>query len=234
MLEDMYTRTRLLIGDDKLNKIKNSHIWLFGAGGVGGFVAEALIRAGVGKLTVVDGDTVNVTNLNRQVLATHDTIGKPKVSVLKERALSINPDIDYCGIDKFYTLENADEFDFSGADYVIDAIDMVSAKIDIIVRAKAMNLNVISSMGTGNKTDNTKFEITDIYKTHSDPLARVIRRELKARGVKSLNVVYSPAEAIKINSTNEGERPPVASISFVPATASFLIAGKVINDILDS
>ncbi len=231
MKENFYSRTELLIGTDGIEKLKNSNIWLFGAGGVGSYCAEALIRAGIGNLTVVDGDTVNITNINRQIIATHKTIGRPKVDVLSERALDINPEINFTAIHRFYLPDNSHEFDFSGADYVIDAIDTVSAKLDIIERCDKLNIKVISSMGTGNKLDNTKFEICDIYKTHTDPLAKVMRRELKARKVKSLNVVYSTAEPKKIT-YDSNSRPPVASISYVPSVGGLIIAGKVIDDIL--
>ena len=231
MSEYIFSRTELLIGADGLKKLKNSNIWLFGAGGVGSYCAEALIRAGVGSLTVVDGDIVNITNINRQIIAIQKTIGMPKVDVLCERAKDINPDINFTAVHKFYLPDNSEEFDFSDADYVIDAIDTVSAKLDIIERCNKLNIKVISSMGTGNKVDNTKFEICDIYKTHTDPLAKVMRRELKARGVNSLNVVYSTAKPRKIAAVNN-DRPPVASISYVPSVGGLIIAGKVIEDIL--
>ncbi len=233
MKEDMYLRSRLILGDGNMEKIKNSDIWLFGAGGVGGYVAEALVRAGVGSLTVVDGDYINETNINRQIIATHSTIGKSKVSVLKQRALEINPEINFRAIHKFYLPQNSNDFDFSCADYVIDAIDTVTAKLDIIERAKKSGVKVISAMGTGNKYDNTSFEVCDIYKTHTDPLARVMRRELKKRGIDSLNVVYSPAEPIIQDRLYEGGRPVTASLSYVPPVCGFLIAGKVISDIID-
>ena len=229
--DTMYHRTSLIIGNDGVDKIKKSNIWIFGVGGVGGYAGEALVRAGVGNLTVVDFDTVSVTNLNRQIIATQSTIGMPKVDAFAARAKDINPDINITTIDRCYTPDNSAEFDFADADYIIDAIDMVSAKIELIINAKKSNVPIVSSMGTGNKTDNLHFEVTDIYKTATDPLARVMRRELKQRGVKSLDVVYSSATPVKPQCA-DGERPVTASVPWVPSVGGLVIAGKVIDDIL--
>lgn len=230
--QTMYHRTSLLIGDDGIEKLKKAHVWIFGVGGVGGICAEALVRAGVGNITVVDNDTVNVTNLNRQVIALHSTIGMPKVDAFELRAKDINPNVCVNCINKFYLPSNSNEFDFSKADYVIDAVDTVSAKIEIIKKAKTWNVPVISSMGTGNKLTNTEFHITDIFKTDTDPLAKVMRRELKKHGIDKLNVVYSNAKPQKTQS-QDGERPLTASVPWVPPVGGLIIAGKVVNDILE-
>lgn len=229
--DTMYHRTSLLIGDDGIEKLKNSHVWIFGVGGVGSYAGEALVRAGVGRLSVVDHDVVSVSNLNRQLIALRSTVGKPKTEVFVQRALDINPDIRVTGINRCYTPDNSSEFDFGDADYIIDAIDMVTSKIELIHNAKSAGVPIVSSMGTGNKLDNTHFEITDIYKTTTDPLAKVMRRELKKRGIDSLDVVYSTAQPIK-PPCEEGQRPITASVPWVPSVGGLIIAGKVIEDIL--
>ena len=229
--DTMYHRTSLLIGDDGIEKLKNSHVWIFGMGGVGSYAGEALVRAGVGRLTVVDHDVVSVSNLNRQLIALRSTVGKPKTEVFVQRALDINPDIKVTGINRCYTPDNSSEFDFGDADYIIDAIDMVTSKIELIHNAKSAGVPIVSSMGTGNKLENTHFEITDIYKTTTDPLAKVMRRELKKRGIDCLDVVYSTAQPIK-PPCEEGQRPITASVPWVPSVGGLIIAGKVIEDIL--
>ena len=229
--DTMYHRTSLLIGDDGIEKLKNSHVWIFGVGGVGSDAGEALVRAGVGRLTVVDHDVVSVSNLNRQLIALRSTVGKPKTEVFVQRALDINPDIKVTGINRCYTPDNSSEFDFGDADYIIDAIDMVTSKIELIHNAKSAGVPIVSSMGTGNKLENTHFEITDIYKTTTDPLAKVMRRELKKRGIDCLDVVYSTAQPIK-PPCEEGQRPITASVPWVPSVGGLIIAGKVIEDIL--
>ena len=229
--DTMYHRTSLLIGDDGIEKLKNSHVWIFGMGGVGSYAGEALVRAGVGRLTVVDHDVVSVSNLNRQLIALRSTVGKPKTEVFVQRALDINPDIKVTGINRCYTPDNSSEFDFGDADYIIDAIDMVTSKIELIHNAKSADVPIVSSMGTGNKLENTHFEITDIYKTTTDPLAKVMRRELKKRGIDCLDVVYSTAQPIK-PPCEEGQRPITASVPWVPSVGGLIIAGKVIEDIL--
>ena len=224
-------RTELLIGKDKLEKIKNTHIALFGVGGVGGFVAEALARCGVQKLTLIDNDTVNITNINRQIIALHSTIGKYKTEAMAERIKDINPNAEIICINKFFLPDNSSEFDFSQYDYVIDAIDTVTAKVELIVKCNLSNTPIISAMGTGNKLDATKFEITDIHKTTDCPLARVMRRELRKRDIKKHKVLYSKAPVIK-PAPDENNNVVTASISFVPSVAGLLIAGEVINDII--
>ncbi len=226
-MQEQFSRTEALIGTDALEKIKKSRVLVFGIGGVGSYTAEALARAGVGHLTLVDGDTVAPSNINRQLYALHSTLGMLKVEAAKARIEDINPDADVLPLGVFYSAENENSIDFSNYDYVVDAIDTVSSKLLIICRAKAQNIPVISSMGTGNKLNPTEFEITDIYKTSVCPLARVMRRELKARGVKSLKVLYSKEEP---KSTVGGRTP--ASISFTPSAAGLIIASEVIKDII--
>ncbi len=221
-----FSRTERLIGKENLEKLKNKNIIIFGLGGVGSFVAEALVRCGIGRMTVVDKDTVDITNINRQLYALHSTVGRNKADVAKERILDVNPSCEVTAVVKMYLPENSDEFDLSQYDYIVDAIDNVTAKIDLAVKSENLGIPMIASMGTGNKLDPTAFRITDIYKTDTCPLCRVMRRELKARGVKKLKVIYS-TEIPK----NDGERTP-ASISFVPSTAGLIIAGEVVKDLI--
>lgn len=225
MSEDQYTRTRMLLGSEEVDRLQNASVLLFGIGGVGGFTCEALARAGVGRIHIVDKDVVDITNINRQIIATHDTVGRPKVEVMKERILSINPAAAVEATECFYLPDRAAEFDFGAYDYVIDAIDNVSAKLSIICEAKAAGTPVISSMGTGNKLDPTRFEIADIHKTSVCPLAKVIRKGLKDRGIKDVKVLYSREEPVRT-----GLRTP-ASVSFVPSVAGLIIAGEVIKDL---
>ncbi len=222
-----FSRTERLIGSDNLEKLKNTNIIVFGLGGVGSYVAEALARCGVGRMTVVDKDTVDITNINRQLYALQSTIGKNKADVAKERILDINPQCEVNAIVKMYLPENANEFNLSQYDYIVDAIDNVTAKIDLAIKSQEMNIPIIASMGTGNKLDPTAFKITDIYKTDTCPLCRVMRRELKQRGVKKLKVLYSTEIPY-----NDGERTP-ASISFVPSTAGLIIAGEVVKNLIN-
>ena len=223
--EDQFQRTRQLLGSEEVDRLQEASVLLFGIGGVGGFTCEALARAGVGRIHIVDKDVVDITNINRQIIATHDTVGRPKVDVMKERLLSINPDIQVEATECFYLPDRAAEFDFGAYDYVIDAIDNVSAKLSIICEAKAAGTPVISSMGTGNKLDPTRFEIADIHKTSVCPLAKVIRKGLKDRGIKDVKVLYSREEPVRT-----GLRTP-ASVSFVPSVAGLIIAGEVIKDL---
>lgn len=223
--EDQFQRTRQLLGSEEVDRLQEASVLLFGIGGVGGFTCEALARAGVGRIHIVDKDVVDITNINRQIIATHDTVGRPKVDVMKERLLSINPDIQVEATECFYLPDRAAEFDFGVYDYVIDAIDNVSAKLSIICEAKAAGTPVISSMGTGNKLDPTRFEIADIHKTSVCPLAKVIRKGLKDRGIKDVKVLYSREEPVRT-----GLRTP-ASVSFVPSVAGLIIAGEVIKDL---
>lgn len=230
-MENQFERTELLLGKDGTEKLKNSHVAVFGVGGVGGYVVEALVRSGIGEIDVIDKDTVSVSNINRQLIALHSTIGKPKVEVIKKRAADINPNVKINAHEVFYLPETADMFDFTKYDYVVDAIDTVKGKIELVMRANEAGVRIISSMGAGNKLDPTAFEVTDIYKTSVCPLARTMRRELKARGIKKLKVVYSKEEAIKIQPTNN-KRPPTSSVAFVPSVAGLIIAGEVIKDII--
>ena len=225
-MTDQFDRTRLLIGEEGLAKLKKARVAVFGVGGVGGFAVEALVRSGIGAFDLIDNDTVALSNLNRQIIATRDTIGKLKVEVMRDRILSINPQAEIRMYPCFYLPENAAEFDFSQYSYVVDAVDTVTAKIDIIMQAQAAGVPVISSMGAGNKMDPTRFEVTDIYKTTVCPLARVMRRELKKRGVKQLKVVYSTEKAIKTGADFPG------SIAFVPSVAGLIVAGEVIRDLI--
>lgn len=235
---NQFSRSELLLGTDGVEKLKHSRVAVFGIGGVGGYVVEALARAGVGELDLIDNDTISLSNINRQIIATHKTIGKPKTDVMKERVLDINLNAKVNTYQVFYNGETADSFDFSEYDYVVDAIDTVTGKLLIIENAEKSGVQVISSMGTGNKLDPTRFEVTDIYKTSVCPLARVMRRELKARGIKKLKVVYSKEEpvSLKISAESEVEKKgsgtAPGSVSFVPSVAGFIIAGEVIKDLI--
>lgn len=225
---DIFSRTERLIGKEALQKLKNSNIIIFGLGGVGSYTAEALARSGVGKMTVVDKDRIDITNINRQLYALHSTVGKPKAEVARDRILDINPECEVTAIEKMYLPENAEEFNLSQYDYIIDAIDNVTAKISLAENAEKLCIPIISSMGTGNKLDPTAFMVSDIYKTSVCPLCRAMRTQLKKRGVKKLKVVYSE----EIPKT-DGERTP-ASISFVPPAAGLIIAGEAVKDIIKS
>lgn len=233
-MTDKFSRTRMLIGDDGLRKLNASHVAVFGIGGVGGFVCEALARAGVGRFTLVDNDTVSESNINRQIIALTSTVGKSKTQAMKERIGDINPDANVSCINKFVLPENIDEFDFSGYDYIVDAIDTVSGKLAIIEKAYFLGKPVISSMGTGNKLDPTRFEIADINKTSVCPLARVMRYELKKRGVKKLKVLYSKEDPIKPDNEIKSEigKAVPGSISFVPSVAGLIIGGEVVKDLI--
>lgn len=233
--ENQLQRTEMLLGRDALEKLRHSRVAVFGVGGVGGFAVEALARTGIGALELIDRDVVSLTNLNRQILATHDTIGRDKVDVAVERVRAIDPSIRVTGRKCFYLPETADQFDFSCYDYVVDAVDTVKAKIDIIVRATEAGVPVISSMGAGNKLDPTQFRVADIYKTSMDPLAKVLRKELRKRGVKRLKVVYSPEKPLTPGDPGgepaPGKRTTPGSIAFVPSVAGLIIAGQVVRDI---
>lgn len=225
MLEQ-FSRTELLIGEENIKKLNKSKVAIFGIGGVGSFVVEALARAGIEKFILVDNDIVSITNLNRQIIATHKTIGKAKVEVAKNRILEINPNAKVEIYQEFFMPESKGIID-STVDYIVDCIDTVTSKIELVIRANNLNIPVISSMGTGNKLDPTKFEVTDIYKTSVCPLAKTMRKELRARNIKKLKVVYSKEEPIKIN---KGRVP--GSISFVPSVAGLIIAREVVKDII--
>ncbi len=229
-MSEKFSRTELLINEDNIKKLSESRIAVFGLGGVGGYTVEALARCGVGELDIIDNDTISESNINRQIYAVTSTIDKYKVDVAEERLKDINPDIKVNKHKLFYMPDTSSQLDFSKYDYVVDAIDTVTGKIEIIMNADKSGTPVISSMGTGNKLNPTLFEISDIYKTSVCPLARVMRYELKKRGIKKLKVLYSKEEPIKINSDNNIRVP--GSISFVPPVAGLIIAGEVIKDII--
>ena len=237
---NQFSRTALLLGIEGLLKLQKSRVIIFGVGGVGGYVAEALARSGLGAIDLVDKDTVSLTNINRQIIALHSTIGRDKVDVMKERILDINPECQIQAHKCFFLPENKDDFDFSEYDYVIDAVDTVKAKIQIIVQAKEASVPVISSMGAGNKLDPCQFEISDIHKTSVCPLARVVRQECKKRSIKNVKVLYSK-ESPCIPHLSEEERKQAelkgnglapGSIAFVPSVAGLMIAGEVIRDLV--
>ncbi len=229
----MFSRTALLIGEEGLAKLKKARVAVFGVGGVGGYVVEALARSGVGALDLVDKDAVSLSNINRQIIALHSTVGRLKTEVAAERVKDINPDIEVHCHNLFYLPETAEEFDFSKYDYVVDAIDTVSGKLAIIERAKAANIPVISSMGAGNKLNGGDFEVADISKTSVCPLARVMRRELKKRGVEHVKVVYSKEEPKQSGEVDEESGKAIAgSIAFVPSMAGLLLAGEVVKDLI--
>lgn len=231
-MSEQNQRTEMLIGKNNLEKLQKSRVAVFGLGGVGGYVAEALVRAGIEEIDLFDSDTVSLSNINRQIIATHDTVGLFKTDAFESRILSINPS---CRVKKhtiFVTPQIIEQLDLSAYSYVVDAIDTVSAKIALAVKCEALCVKIISSMGTGNKLNPLDFEVTDIYKTSVCPLARVMRYELKKRGVKRLKVLYSREEPIKQTQSPEGERLPPASISFVPSAAGLIIASEVVKDII--
>ena len=223
-MKEQFERTSLLVGEEAISKLNNSKVLIFGVGGVGGYVAEALARTGVGSITIVDKDTVSESNINRQIIALHSTVGRDKVDVLKERMLDINPELHVDARKCFFLPDNANEFDFSQYDYIVDAVDTVTAKLQIIVQAKEAGVPVISAMGAGNKIHPEMFEIADIYKTEMCPLAKVMRRELKERGIKKLKVVYSKEKPVY-----KGDVP--GSIAFSPSVAGLLMASEVVREL---
>lgn len=229
-LDEAWARSVLLLGEAAIKRLEQAHVWVFGTGGVGSYCIEALVRSGIGRLTVVDGDVVDVTNCNRQLIADRTTVGQPKVQVVKARAERINPKIECTAIHKLFLSVTADTFDFSSADFVVDAVDMVTAKIGIIQKAVAADVPVISCMGTGNKLDPSRMEVTDLSKTDTDPLARVMRRELKRRGITTLPVVCSK-EPPFVRPGRDGNRPVTASVPWVPSVAGLLAAGFVVRAI---
>ncbi len=234
-VKEEHIRSAMLLGEGGIDKLTAAKVAVFGVGGVGGYACEALARAGVGELHLFDNDVVSLSNINRQIIALHSTVGRPKVEVMRERILDINPDCKVVTHQVFYLPENADDFPLSDFDYVADAIDTVSAKIELAVRCAASNVPLISAMGTGNKLDASHFCVTDLSKTSGCPLARVMRRELKARGITHLRVVYSTEEAKKPLPINEGDskRIPPASLPFVPPVAGLLIAGEIIRTLAE-
>ncbi len=233
-MSEQFSRTELLIGKEGIEKLVNSKVAIFGIGGVGSFVAEALARAGIGNFLLIDNDVISQSNLNRQIHALTNTIGKYKVEVMKERIMQINENAKV-EISKEFFMPNSDEKIIdNNINYIVDAIDTVTAKIELVIRAEKLNIPIISSMGTGNKLDPTKFEITDINKTEVCPLAKVMRKELRSRGIKKLKVVYSKEEPIKpkqMQEQNEKKRVP-GSISFVPSVAGLIIASEVVKDLI--
>ena len=235
---DQFSRTELLFGKEAMEHLSECRVAVFGIGGVGGYVCEALARSGIGVLDLVDNDKVCLTNINRQIIATRSTVGKYKTDVMKERILDINPDATVNTYPCFFLPENASDFPFDRYDYVVDAIDTVTAKIELVMQCRKAGVPIISSMGTGNKLDPTQFRVTDIYKTQMDPLAKVMRRELKKRDVKKLKVVYSEEEPIKplseAEENNTGRRAVPGSTAFVPPVAGLIIAGEVIKDLTRS
>ena len=246
-MQNQFSRTELLVGREAIEILNKSKVAIFGIGGVGSFVVEALARAGVGNFILVDNDTISITNINRQIIATHKTLGMNKVDVAKERILEINPNAKVEVYQEFFMPESKEIFDKS-IDYIVDSVDTVTAKIELVTRANKFKIPIISSMGTGNKLDPTQFEVTDIYKTSICPLAKVMRKELRARGIEKLKVLYSKEEPVKVNhyedskigsesrnnkNTEEiAEKNVPGSISFVPSVAGLIIAGEVIKDII--
>ncbi len=236
-MREEFCRTELLLGEAGIEKLNNAKVAVFGVGGVGGYVVEALARSGVSNFVLVDKDTVSVSNINRQIIALQSTVGKAKVNVLKDRVRDINPQANVEVHETFFLPENAGDFDFTQYTYVVDAVDTVTAKLEIIMKAKEANIPVISSMGAGNKLDPCGFRVTDIYKTNVCPLAKVMRKELKARGVKKLKVVYSEEKPLSpdtshMQSADERKRIP-GSVAFVPSVVGLIIAGEVVKDIVD-
>ena len=244
-----FSRTQLLLGEEAMDRLKNTRIAVFGVGGVGGFVCEALVRSGVGAFDLIDDDKVCLTNLNRQIIATRKTVGKYKAEVMRDRMIEINPEVDVRIHKRFFLPENADEFPFSEYDYVVDAVDTVTAKIELVMKCQREGVPIISSMGAGNKLEASAFKVADIYKTKMCPLAKVMRRELKKRGVKKLKVVYSeekptrPIEDMSISCRTNCICPPgpehkcterrdiPGSVAFVPSVAGLIIAGEVVKDL---
>ena len=234
-MSERFSRTEALVGSDNMKKLQESRVAVFGVGGVGGYVVEALARSGIGTLDLIDKDSVDISNINRQIIATTKTVGRDKVDVAKERVLDINPDARVNIYKTFYLPETADQFDFSEYDYVVDAIDTVTGKLTLIEEAKRCQVPVISSMGAGNKLDATAFEVADIYKTSVCPLAKVMRRELKKRGIDHLKVVYSkemPMTPAGLEGEDGARRQTPGSVAFVPSVVGLIIAGEVIKDLL--
>ena len=235
-MDEQFLRTAFLLGSDAMEKLRNARVAVFGLGGVGGYTVEALARGGIGRLDLIDNDTVSRSNINRQILATHSTLGLPKTEAAKRRVLDINPSAEVRTYDVFYTPETAEQFDFTQYDYIVDAIDTVTGKLCLVQQAVAAGTPIICCMGTGNKLDPTRFEVTDISKTTMCPLARIMRKELGKRGIKHLKVVYSQEEALTPTGWEEeaaaiGKRQIPGSVSFVPGAAGLILAGEVIKDI---
>lgn len=231
MEESQFSRTELLLGEKSVEKLAKKRIAVFGVGGVGGFVCEGLVRAGIGEIDIIDKDTVAVSNLNRQLIALHSTVGQNKVDVLEKRLKDINPKLILRKYKCFFLPETSDNFDFKQYNYVVDAIDTVTGKIELVLKAEEAGVPIISAMGAGNKLDPTAFQVADIYKTSVCPLARVMRRELKKRGIEKLKVVYSKEEPVKPVFA-EGEETVPGSVSFVPSVMGLIIAGEIVKELL--
>ena len=236
-MDAQFSRTQILLGDAAMEKLQRARVAVFGIGGVGGYTAEALIRSGIGAIDLIDPDDVSITNINRQLFATHSNVGKQKVEVAKARLLDINPQADIRLHPVFYTPETADQFDFTRYDYIVDAIDTVTGKLCLAERAFAVGTPIISCMGAGNKLDGTAFQVADISKTTICPLARVMRKELKKRGIHHMKVVFTTEEALKPIGVEEeaaaiGKRQIPGSVSYIPGNAGLLLAGEVIKDLI--
>lgn len=237
-MADQFARTRVLLGDAAMERLYHARVAVFGIGGVGGYVCEALARSGVGAFDLIDSDKVSLTNINRQIIATHETVGRYKTDVMKERILSIHPQADVRIHPCFFLPENAGDFPFDQYDYVVDAVDTVTAKIALVLKAQGEGVPIISSMGAGNKLDAGRFQVADLYETKVCPLARVMRRELKKRNVEHLKVVYSQEEPVKpvtegmLQEQGEQGRPVPGSVAFVPSVAGLMIAGEVVKDLI--
>ena len=231
-----FSRTELLLGADGMEKLKRARVAVFGIGGVGGYAVEALARAGIGALDLIDNDVISLTNINRQIIALHSTVGLPKTDVMAARVKDINPDCEVRTYQTFYGPDTAEQFDFAQYDYIIDAIDTVTGKLALAVNAQKANTPIISSMGTGNKLDPTAFTVTDIYKTSFCPLARIMRKELRKRGIERLKVVYSQEEALTPEGVTEelpqGRRSIPGSVSFVPSAAGLLMASAIVRALI--
>lgn len=231
-MSEWLKRTKLLIGDDKVDLLGKKRVAVFGVGGVGGYVCEALVRSGVGRFDLIDKDKVSESNINRQIIALHSTIGRSKVEVMKERMTDINPNVEINTYESFFLPDNASLFPFSEYDYVVDAVDTVTAKIELVMQCDTAHVPIISAMGAGNKLDATGFKVLDIYKTKMCPLAKVMRRELKARGIKKLKVVYSEEKPIRLDYNDDNIKNVPGSISYVPSVCGLVIAGEVVNDLI--
>lgn len=232
-MENQFSRTELVYGEGTIEKLSGKRVAVFGIGGVGGYVCEALCRSGITAFDLIDSDEVSLTNINRQIIALHSTVGRAKTEVMKERMLDINPEVDVKIHNKFFLPDNADEFPFEEYDYVVDAVDTVAAKLELITRCQSLGIPVISSMGAGNKLDPSRFRIADIYSTSMCPLAKVMRKELKARGVKSLKVVFSD-EPPRKSVISDGKRNAPGSTAFTPSVAGLILASEVMNDLVNN
>lgn len=235
-MREEFVRSARLLGQENIERLLNARVAVFGVGGVGGYVVEALVRSGIGQLDLIDSDRVVLSNINRQIIASHESLGEYKVDVAEKRCKEINPQVIINKYPIFYLPETADQFDFSKYDYVVDAIDTVSGKIQLVLAAKEAGVPIICSMGAGNKLDPTAFEVADLSKTSVCPLAKTMRYELKKRGIKNLKVVYSREEVripLEIHQEVEGQRPSPGSLAFVPAVAGLILAGEVVKDLCD-